>query len=479
MGGSLASLRAPGPDLMPPTDPLPITERANRARRISTTFGRVYLGVKSHQWIARTLSPPDMDARWSQLHRGSAHRIHDLAVDLRGMILKACQFMSARPDVLPPEYIEILGRLQDRVPAHPFEHLRAEVELAVGGPIERVFAELDPEPLAAASLAQVHVGVLPGGERVAVKIQYPEIEALVRHDLANLHLLFRAVGLVERDLDVMPLFRELQVNVPRELDFTREADAAERVGGFFSGREDVRVPGLYRDLSSRRVLVMERIDGIKIDDTEALSREGIDVNVVMRTLIEAYCEQIFVHGVFHADPHPGNLMVEVLEGERDDGSRRFCIVFLDFGLTKTLPKHFRRATAEFAAALLGGDARAMAESLEAMGFETRRGGVEQLERITEIVLRTAAKLRQQAFVDRDVVQEAAGDLPRMIRENPIVRVPGHLVLVGRVIALLTGLGHHLQARVDMIPTILPYVMGVVPTSKPATPDSLDDAAGAS
>ncbi len=449
---------------MPPTDPLPIAERAQRVRRISTTFGRIYLGVKSNQWIAKRLAPPDMDARWAALHETSAWRVHDLAVDLRGMILKACQFMSARPDVLPPAYIETLGRLQDRVPAHDFEILRHDVERAVGGPVDRVFGEFDQKPLAAASLAQVHGAVLQSGERVAVKIQYPEIGALVRHDLANLHVLFRAVGFVERDLDVMPLFKELQQNVPRELDFTREADAAERVGGFFEERDDVRVPGLHRELSSRRVLVMERIEGIKIDDTLAIERAGIDTNAVMTTLVEAYCEQIFVHGVFHADPHPGNLMVEVLDGDRPDGSRRFRIVFLDFGLTKTLPKRFREATAAFAAALLGGDARAMAESLAGMGFETREGGVDALEAITDVLLRTATRLRKQAYVDRNVVREAAGDLPRMIRENPIVRVPGHLVLVGRVIALLAGLGHSLQARVDMIPTVLPYVMGVQRTA---------------
>jgi len=445
---------------MPSPDPLPITERAHRVRRISTTFGRIYLGVKSHQFIARRLRPADMDARWSELHRSSAERIHHVAIELRGMILKACQFMSARPDMLPPEYIETLGHLQDRVPAHDFEALRGDVERAVGGAVPSVFAELDDRPLAAASLAQVHAGVLKSGERVAVKIQYPEIAVLVRNDLANLQLLFRAVGIVEQDLDVMPLFRELQENVPRELDFAREADAAERVGGFFTGRDDIRVPAIHRELSSRRVLVMERIDGIKIDDRLALEKEGIDTNAVMQTLVEAYCEQVFVQGVFHADPHPGNLMVEPLEGERPDGSRRFCIVFLDFGLTKTLPPHFRESTATFAAAMLAGDARTMAESLEGMGFETREGGLEALHRITEIVLRTAAKLRNRAYIDRDVVREAAGDLPKLIRENPIVSVPGHLVLVGRVIALLAGLGHGLQAHFDMIPTILPYVMGV-------------------
>lgn len=445
---------------MPAAPHIPLAERARRVRRISTTFGRIYLGVKSHQLIARRLRPFDMDARWSALHRDSAERVYDLAVELRGMILKACQFMSARPDVLPPEWVERLSALQDRVPAHPFEMLRGDVERAIGAPVDRVFAELEPTPMASASLAQVHAGRLRSGERVAVKIQYPEIAALVRHDLANLGLLFRAVGLVERDLDLMPIFRELQQNVPRELDFELEADAAERISTFFAGRADVRTPALHRKLSSRRVLVMERIEGLKIDDARGLRAAGISTHALMKTLIEAYCEQIFVRGVFHADPHPGNLVVEPLDGELADGSRRFCIVFLDFGLTKTLPPRFRESTASFAAALLGGRPRAMAEALTDMGIETRDGGVDALEEIAAIVLETASRLRNQAHVDKDVVREAAGDLPRLIRENPIVRVPGHLVLVARVIGLLAGLGHALQAKVDMIPTILPYVMGV-------------------
>ena len=456
---------------MPASPTIPIAERAHRVRRISTTFGRIYLGVKSHQLIARRIKPPDMQKRWSALHRDSAGRIYDLAVELRGMILKACQFMSARPDVLPPEYVELLGRLQDRVPAHPFEILRGDVERAIGAPIDRIFSEFEDTPLAAASLAQVHAARLHSGERVAVKIQYPEIGDLVRNDLANLGLLFRAVGIVERDLDVMPLFRELQRNVPRELDFELEADSAERIGAFFDGREEVRVPALHRTLSSKRVLVMERIDGIKIDDAASLHEAGIDEDALMKTLIEAYCEQIFVHGIFHADPHPGNLIVEPLDGKRPDGSQRFCIVFLDFGLTKTLPARFRESTASFAAALLAGKPRAMAEALHDMGFETRDGGVEALEEITEILLETATSLRTQAYVDKDVVREAAGDLPRLIRENPIVNVPGHLVLVGRVIALLAGLGHTLQARVDMIPTILPYVMGVTGAAQRKEPAS--------
>jgi predicted unusual protein kinase regulating ubiquinone biosynthesis (AarF/ABC1/UbiB family) len=206
--------------------------RVRRARRIGTTFGRIYLGIKAQQFIQRRLDPPDMDQRWARFHLGAARQIHRSAVDLRGMILKGCQFMGSRADVLPPEYVEVLSQLQDRVPAKPFPVVRQIVEEELGSRLEEIFAEFDPHPLAAASLAQVHRARLhprPGestGEPVAVKVQYPEIASLVRSDLSNLRALFRAVGVVERDFDLMPVVDELNEYVPRELDFENEAPGA-------------------------------------------------------------------------------------------------------------------------------------------------------------------------------------------------------------------------------------------------------------
>jgi predicted unusual protein kinase regulating ubiquinone biosynthesis (AarF/ABC1/UbiB family) len=173
----------------------------------------------------------------------------------------------------------------------------------------------------------------------------------------------------------------------------------------------------------------------------------------MRTLIEAYCEQIFVHGFFHADPHPGNLIVQ--PGAAGGRAR---LVFVDFGLAKELPASFRRGILELAGALLRGSAEQMAHALHELGFETRRGGVEALHDIAKVVLDTAIRLRQQSWLDPDVAQEAGRELPRMIRENPIVRIPSHVVLLGRVIALLSGLGRSLEARIDMVQTLLPYVL---------------------
>lgn len=403
------------------------------------------------------LRPRDMQARWSAFNRESAESIYDAATELRGLILKGCQFVGARADVLPPEYVEVLARLQDRVPPRSWEIVERIVDDELGRPVDELFASFEKTPMASASLAQVHAARLKDGTPVAVKVQYPEIPALVRSDLANLRALFRAVGIVEREVDLMPLIDELATYVPRELDFVAEAESSEKIASFFKERDDIHVPGIHWELTTERVLVMERIDGIKISDAETLRERGIDTTDVMQTLIEAYATQIFHHGFFHADPHPGNLMVQPACDEHPDR-----LVFLDFGLAKDLPPDFRDGVVALAGALLTGQSDDMAKALVDLGFETRDGSTDSLREITRIVLEVATQMRQQSFVDPELTRRAADDLPRLVRENPIVRMPSHVVLLGRVIGLLSGLGRTLDARIDMLRTLLPYVMGPRP-----------------
>ena len=443
---------------MTETRTLSAAQRFYRARRIGATFGRVYVGIKANHFISRRIAPTDMRQRWSRLHRDSAGSIYDLAVELRGLILKGCQFIGSRADVLPEEYVRTLSKLQDRVPPRSFPVVRRTVESELQRPLGRVFASFSERPIAAASLAQVHEATLHSGERVAVKVQYPEIEALVHSDLANLRALFRAVGLLEREVDLAPLIEELARYIPRELDFVNEAHNAERVAGFFADCDDIHVPRVFWSYTSRRLLVMEFIDGIKISDTTALRAAGVDCNTLMRRLVEAYCEQILVEGFFHADPHPGNLLVQ--PPTPDSGRSDPRLVFLDFGLAKDLPSSFRQSVVAFAAAMLGGDSDAMAQALADLGFETRDGSTESLAEITRVVLGAATRLRHQSYLDPEVAREASEELPRLVRENPIVRIPTHVVLIGRVLGLLSGLGRTLDAQVDMLHTVLPYALGV-------------------
>lgn len=426
-------------------------ERLFRARRISTTFGRVYLGAKANQFIARRLRPLDMDRRWSAFHRGSAGQIYRLALDLRGLVLKGCQFLGARADVVPPEYVEVLSRLQDRVPPRPFEVVRGVVEEDLGRPLDAVFEAFSRKPIAAASLAQVHEARLRGGRRVAVKVQYPEIAEQVRGDLANLRALFRAVGWLERDLDLLPIVNELAAQMPRELDFEAEGRNAEAMAQRLRRRREIAIPSIDWKHTSRRVLVMEFMDGIKITDLDALRAAGVDLTWVVHTLVDVFAEQILALGFFHADPHPGNLFVQPAAEGR--GPR---LVLLDFGLAKELPDGFRKGVVGFTAALLRGDVDAMATALAALGFETRSGSLESLREVAEVILRIGIEIRERGSLDPETVTRLRDEIPARVRANPVVRVPHHLVLVGRTIGLLSGLSRELGAKVDLLRIAAPW-----------------------
>jgi predicted unusual protein kinase regulating ubiquinone biosynthesis (AarF/ABC1/UbiB family) len=424
-------------------------DRIYRARRIGTTFTRVYLGIRANRFIARHLGPANMASRWSQFNRASAHSIYDAAVELRGLILKGCQFMGSRADVLPPEYVRVLSRLQDRVPPKPFPVVRRSVERELQCELRDIFASFSARPIASASLAQVHEARLRSGESVAVKVQYPEVEALVQGDLANLRFLFRAVGWMERDVDLMPLVEELATQVPRELDFLCEGRNAERMARQLADRDDVIVPRVHWAYTTRRVLVMELMDGVKITDVEGLRRAGIDSTRVAQSLVEIYCAQVLRDGFFHADPHPGNILVQAGPG----GAPR--LVLLDFGLAKELPPDFRRGVVELAAGLLRSDADAVATALLDLGFESR-GGDAAIREIAEFVMRAAQDLQHHSFLDRDSAERVGRELAERVRANPFVRIPSHVVLIARVLGLLSGVSHTLGSRVDLVRTLVPY-----------------------
>jgi len=438
--------------------PLSPTRRLYRTRRISTTFGRIYFGLRAQRFIARRLQPPDMAQRWHRFHLDSARSVYDDAVELHGLIIKACQFLGTRADVMPREYVEKLSALQDRVPPREYAVVRKTVERELNAPLEEIFEFFSTTPIASASLAQVHDARLRNGERVAVKVQYPEIEKLVRGDLRNLRALFRAVNLLERDFDVMPLIQELGTYIPRELNFVNEGRNAETIGRFFKHRDDVAVPRIHWEFTTRRVLVMDFVEGIKITDVDALRAAGLGPEQVVRILVEAYCEQVFVHGFFHADPHPGNLIVQ----RRQDGSPR--LVFIDFGLAKDLPPLFRETAVAFAGALLEGEVDEMTNAMFELGFETRDGRPESLREIAAFILELASRFRHGIHLDPEFTERFGRRVPERIRENPIVRIPAHLVFIGRVLGLLSGVNRSLDSRLDLARVIIPYVMN---TARPA------------
>ncbi len=445
-------------------------ERLARFLDTSALAARVYLGYKAITLVEKRLGIRDAPERRSRHHTGSARSLYELAVRRQGLLIKFGQIIGSRPDLIPDEYIAVLSRLQDQVPPRPFDVIRRRIERQLERPLADVFAEFDEKPIAAASLAQVHrarlkraaasSGLGPratdgwDGRDVAVKVQYPGIQSIVDNDLRNIRFLLRILSRFERNLDFSPLIEEISHNVPLELDFINEGHNAEIIARNFESREDIVVPKIVWEYSTRRVLVMEYLDGIKITDVAGLERAGIDTQAVAQLVIDAYCEQLYLHGMFHADPHPGNLFVQ-------PGPK---LIMLDFGLCRQLDDKFRLGYARLVNAMLTWNIPDMVRAFLDLGVKVRNPGD------TAVYLElgrgfTEVGQEGRAYADPDLVAEANQRMSKAIRANPITDIPREFLLIGRVVGLLSGLGKHLDSRVNMIETIVPYTRAALEGAK--------------
>jgi predicted unusual protein kinase regulating ubiquinone biosynthesis (AarF/ABC1/UbiB family) len=333
--------------------------------------------------------------------------------------------------------VKTLQQAQDRVPPRPFEVVREVVEAELEKPLDAVFASFEPTPIAAASLAQVHRARLRDGREVAVKVQYPDIEQIVRTDLASLRRICRIYERFDpQPLALLPLLDELQTHLALELDFRRETANADRIRALFAKDPRVVIPEIDYAHSSRRVITMELVSGIKVNDKDAIIAAGIDPHVVVQALTGLWNQMIMAYGFFHADPHPGNVFVQ-------PGPR---FVILDFGLAKQLPRGFGLGLFELMFSMMTQNEAAMVRAFQELGFRTKTGGTEPYLLIARRMLGAS----EDGTFRGDFTEEVTDELMETIRTNPIVEVPSDFVLVARVFSLLSGIAHTLGGRADVL-----------------------------
>jgi predicted unusual protein kinase regulating ubiquinone biosynthesis (AarF/ABC1/UbiB family) len=436
-----------------------LATRAWRFANVVWLAAYVYVGYKSVQLWTRLVSNKHRTELYRRQDLRAARAMYATAIRLEGLLIKASQFIATRADVLPDEWVKTLSGLHDRVPPRPFEMIRAQIERELGRPLYSIFAEFDPRPIASASLAQVHRARLHDGRDAAVKVQYPGIEGIVRADLRNMILVLEWLAWFERDFDYRVLIREALKYVPMELDFEHEADSSTTIRLNFASDPAVMIPEVYREFTTRRVLTMEFAPGIKITDIEGLERAGIDKHVVAQKLIEVFCEQVLRDGFFHADPHPGNILVQ-------PGPR---LVLLDFGLAKDFPPAFRDGLVRLTFGILTANRDGVIQAFTDLGFRTRNGSPDTLLAMADLFLGNTLKSKK-AYADKELIEQFSEELPRAIKANPVVEVPGDVLLVSRMMGLLSGLGKSLDSQVDLMTTILPYAQRLmIPPAPTAAP----------
>jgi ubiquinone biosynthesis protein len=433
--------------------------RLGRLTSSGLVLGRVVASYRLHTTKAAFMSRAGAERSLQALHESSARRLHELCVRQGGALLKVGQILSARPDLLPAPYIRHLSQLQDAAPPVPLARIMEVVEAELGQPIEDLFAAFDGEPLAAASIGQVHRATLHDGREVAVKVQRPMIAELVAIDLELLEHFVTALAESLPPVDIETIVRETRAMIAAELDYRREADLTQRAADFFADDAHIRVPSVVRERSSGRVLTTTFMPGEKItvvldrlleaDEVAIPGARDLTTTLLSRVL-EAYVRQTLELGLFHADPHPGNLLASA------DGH----LVVLDFGCAKEVSREQKHRLIELARGFVGKDAAIMARALQGLGFRTQSGTLVGIQLYAQTVLD-----------ELGVVQARGGDWPtqvellaqttlmtRFIASDPVVRLPEEFVMLGRVFGTLSGLFLYYRPDVSAAARILPMVL---------------------
>lgn len=372
-----------------------------------------------------------------------AQRLLTSLLTLGPTFIKLGQLLSTRPDVLPPEYIDEFAKLQDEVPPAPWEDARKVVEAELG-PVDDVFDEFDTDAISGASLGQVYVAKRDGG-RVAVKVRRPGVEDLVEADLRvirwSLPFLMRLVG-EARAFSLSTLADEFATTIRQEMDYEREAAMLEEIRGNFADVSYVAIPPVVADISDARVLTMEYVAGVKITDLEELDAMNLDRSEIARNLDRAYLKMLLEDGVYHADPHPGNLAIQ------EDGT----IVFYDFGMSGRISAATQQSLVEFYIAVINRDIDAILDTLIQLGTLSPDANMATMAKVMELAIENARGQEVETWRVQQIVRQVEDT----IYEFPL-RLPSNLALVLRVATVVEGVCVTLDPNFDFIAVASDYL----------------------
>ena len=366
-----------------------------RSIRALTLFWTIFLSYGFAWLLSRLLSRERMRVRWKRVHEKNALRLANGFSRLRGVFIKVGQVLSVVGTFLPRAYGEALERLQDKVPPRPFREVEGRLKEALGDDALSKFESFDREPLAAASLAQVHRAVTRQGQAVAVKVLYPGIESLIRRDLGVLRSIMPVVGRLFSIARFERVLEQLSAMLARETDYANERKNMERIRSIFAKRDDVVVPRVVGELTHAGVLTMTFEEGLKITDFDGLTKQGVDSEAVAKLLVECYFSMLLEHGVLHADPHPGNFLVRL-------GPQ---LVILDYGAVEEVTPSLSEGMKEVVLGAVTRNDEQVLSGLERMGFVAEGGDRELLARVGREYLKMLASVKITDFSQLDATVE--------------------------------------------------------------------------
>jgi len=423
---------------------------ANRYRQILTVlikygFGDLIDRLHVGEYIEIGLKLMSRSPKKQVERLTRAERIRMSLEELGPTFVKLGQVLSTRPDLVPLDLLEELSKLQDEVPSFPYQQVEETIAAELGGKISDYFREFDERPLAAASIGQVHRAVLYSGDEVIVKVQRPDVPATVDVDL---EILLHLATLMERSIEEMAWYRPTRIVeefariIEREMDYTIEAANAQRFARFFLDNATVYIPHVYSEHSTQRVLVMERVRGIKISRIDELKERGYEPTVIAARGAELVLEQIFTHGFFHADPHPGNIFI--LPGN--------TICYLDFGMMGSIDRQSKDDFIDMLSAVIEhNEEKVVKVLLRILEWEK-----EPDRRLLETDVAGFMEISLYKPLKEIRFEQVLSSLLEIISRHRL-RLPYDKFLMMKAMAAIEGLGLRLDPDFDMVAHATPYI----------------------
>ncbi|MNB96595.1 putative protein kinase UbiB [compost metagenome] len=392
-----------------------------------------------------------LEAKTKALYRKQATHFTKTAMDMGGLIIKLGQHVSAQADILPKEILDELSKLQDSVDPVDFSEIKLKVERELSASINEIFAEFNTTPIAAASLGQVHRATLRTGEQVAVKVMRPGVEDIIEIDSKSIQI---AVRLMKRQtriaafMDLDAVYDEFYDTVMDELDYQKEGRNAEEFQQQFTHRDDIVVPGIHWSYTTSKVLTMQFLEGVKINNFAQLDAWGVDRTQLAKSLMEILTEQILINGFFHADPHPGNVLVQ------PDGT----IALIDYGMVGRIAGDMKKQMIALLMAVYLKDAHGAINAMNRLRFLRRNADLEVLSRNLTLLFE---QINGDTF---DLIFVTSGDNAEDLRDflySQPFQLPANTTFLGKAIITVYGLCLGLDPELDLIGTAKPYVEKVV------------------
>jgi len=447
----------------------------NRYRRITFYFAKVILSLIFWEIILPLLrlGQISMNTRSKRL-RKIAENFRNLATEMGGVMIKVGQFLSTRVDVLPQEITSVLANLQDEVTPETFSSIKEIAEDELGGPLENFYETFQIEPMAAASLGQVHIATLKkpvdGINRVVVKVQRPNIENIITTDLTAFQMVGKWINKyrpISKRADINGLLREFSKITFQEIDYILEGNNAETFKTKFKSRKGIRIPKVIWEHTTKRVLTLENIQAIKITDYNKITSSGISRKQVAKRLFEIYLQQIFEDGFFHADPHPGNLFVEPCSNDEmhedaNGGFQSWSLNIVDFGMVGKVPENIRAGLRELAIGVGTRDTNRLIRSYQMLDILLPEADLELIKEFDKQAFerfygKTMAELSDVSW---DEMHEFAQEFRDLLLDMPF-QLPENLIFIGRCVAILSGMCTGLDPYFNVWEGLKPFAEKII------------------